>query len=246
MQKDLSNYLGEAHDISGEWTIDEKKRFINKGLVAVATETLTTHSNIEWTVTGTTTTPLKTITIPDRMIKPMRLFINGAEYLQMDLDNFLQRLGNFVDVPQGSQISTTSSVTQFDQLNRFFFWNQGSNTFDVNPPISDTQKAVLYMIGMPKLLEKDDDISDVHPSWSYLAPVWAAMMMLDKDEEHRDRGAVATQRWRDGMRKVERFKHRSAGNKSVRMTKDPERFSDRNTLSGDGDVDWGTTFDRYP
>jgi hypothetical protein len=245
MQKDLANYLGEAHDVDGEWTIEEKKRMINKGCVAVATKTLTVHKNCEWTVEGTTANPVKTLIVPDRVLKPKRLFINGNEYVQLELDDFLSRLGNFVDIPEGSQLSSSSTnITQIQQLNRFFYHNEGSNTFDINPPITDKQKIMLYMISVPDILTKDGEIPNLHPSFAYLAPVWAAKMMLDKDEEQRDRGASAHSRWREGMDDIERFKHRSAGNKVVTMKKDPSRFQTPNVLSND--YDYGTTFDRFP
>jgi len=242
LQKDLSTYLGEAHNIDGEWTVAEKKRFINKGCVAVAAMTMTTHKNTEWDIVGTTAKPLRTITVPDAMIKPKRLFIDGNEYLQLDLDNFLKKLGSSI----AGTPSTSSNLAQLEQLNRFFYWNEGANTFDMNPPITETVNAVLYMVAMPRLLEKDGDISVLHPAWAYLAPVWAAMMMLDKDEEHRDRGETARRRWLAGLKAFERFKHRGVGNKATRMIKDPEKFSKRNVNAGDNGIDWGTAFDRLP
>jgi len=239
LQKDLANYLGESHDVDGEWDIAEKKRFINKGCVAIATMTLTTHRTSEWTIKGTTASPVYTLQVPDRMIKPKRLFVDGNEYLELDLDSFLNRLGSTINgVP-----STSTNVTQLQQLNRFFTWNEGANTFDINPPISDTENVVLYMHAMPRLLINDGDIPEIHPSWAYLASIWAAKQMLDKDEEHRDRGEVARRRWRSGLKDFERFKHRGSGNKATRMIKDPEMFSKG---SGALDVDWKSTFDRLP
>lgn len=241
MQKDLANFLGESHDINGEWTIAEKKRFINKGCLAVATMTLTTHRSIAWDIKASATNELRSITVPDVMLKPKRLFIDNYEYLQMDLDEFLTNLGSSID----SEVSNVTNVTQLQTSNRFFYWNEGNNTFDINPPISDNMKAVLYMVGAPKLLVNDGDIPDIHPSWSYLAPIWAAKQMLDKDEEHRDRGEVARRRWRSGLKDFERFKHRGVGNKATKMIKDPGTFS-----SGSGrassEVDFGSTWDRLP
>jgi hypothetical protein len=105
---------------------------------------------------------------------------------------------------------------------------------------------MLYAVVLPKLLEKDDEISDFHPSFHYLAPLWAAVKMLPRDEEHRDRGEWARRQWEDGLKELERFKHRSASNKAIKFKKDPAKFAKRSSLTGDGDVDWGTTFDRFP
>lgn len=240
LQKDLANYLGESHDIDGEWTIEEKRRFINKGLVHVAAMTLTTPRSVDWDITGTSANPARTTIPPDRMIKPIRLFIEGYEYLQLDLDGFLDRLGSSIN---GAPTSSTSVVNLQQHTNRFFYWNEGTNNFDLNPPIVGTENAVLYMMAMPKKLEKDGEVPDISPIFSYLASVWAAIHMLDKDEEHRDRGEVARRRWLSGLKAFERYKHRGVGNKSTTMKKDPNKFSRGSSIDG---MDLKTTFDRLP
>lgn len=246
MQKDLSNYLKESHLIDGEWTIAEKKRFINKGCVAVASITLTTHGRIDFEVTATQADPIRQLTVPDKIIQPQRLFINGNEYMELQMDEFITKYAGFLNTTTGVTSATSStSLPQIEIQNRFYWWNKGENTFDINPPITEATNISLFGVLMPKFLEDDGDIPNLDPSFSYLAPVWAAMMMLDRDEEHKERGAKAESRWDKGMDAFERFKNRRASNRVLHIQKDPGTFSNRTSLNI-GSVDYGDNFDRFP
>ena len=85
LEKDLAIWLKESHDRDGEWTRDEKKRFINGGAAAIAARTLTVNKIIHFDVVGSAGSPKRLIKVPDRVLKPRRLFIDSEEYKEMEV-----------------------------------------------------------------------------------------------------------------------------------------------------------------
>lgn len=243
LEKDLAIWLKEDYSIDGEWTRDEKKRFINKGAAAIAARTLIVKKIMNFDVTGTPASPKRLIKVPDKVLKPMRLYIDSEEYKEMSLDIYLENTGMFLDPPTGSTQSTTqlrSSVLG----SRLFWWDEASNGFRINPPITDTKQIILYAAVMPKLLIKEGDITDINPAWTHLISKWAAKEMLPQDEEHDDRGMRALQQYELGIGNLERFKRKDAGNKSLQFIKDPEKFPRRRPSDDINNIDLKTTWDR--
>lgn len=239
LQKDLAVWLKESHESDGEWSLAEKKRYINKGLVAIAAQTLIVKKVITFDVEGSTDEPIRTITVPDRLLKTIRVFIGADEYKEMDLDTYLDNVGLFIDIPT-SPISVRSSVVS----GRSYWWDEATNTLRINPEINSKKSVTIYASVLPQLLENDGDTPNMNPAWSHLAPIWAAWQMLPQDEEHADRGARAERAFTKGIKELERFKRKDASNKSTKFIKDPEKFPRRMRDDTSFRVDLGDNFDR--
>ena len=242
MQKDLAVWLKEPYDIDGEWTIAEKKRYLNRGCVAVAAATLTTTAPIVYEVKGTTALPVQELEIPTKMIQPMRVFIDGQDYKEVTFDQWLDTIGGFMELPSGSVASATGQYTVAYRGNRFFYWDQTKNVFQINPKITDTKTVEVYAVIMPNLLINDDDVSMLDPVFHHLVSAWAAWKMLPQDEEHKDRGREAQRDYVNGLRDFEKYKRKRRGNISKEIQLDQGQFSrSKDTL---GRSDMGATWDR--
>jgi len=245
MQKDLENYLKEAFDEDGTWTIAEKKRKINEGCIAVVAHSTYPPTIREFTISGgTAADPLHNIILPANFLKPVRLFIDSFEYKELSLDDYVGRKTGLTNVSEPTSTSL-SAITRIN-FDRFFWWDEANNSFRTNPPITERVAAELYYIAAPNKLDKDDDISTLIPSFTHLPPMWAAWRMLYKDEEHRARGSAARSDYKDGLNELERHRNRNPGNKVTTILMDRSVFTNPSDLEFDGRTDLGSSFDRIP
>lgn len=245
MQIDLENYLKEDHLEDGTWTVNEKNRKINEGCIAVASHSIYPPTLWEKTVIddGTPENPLRFLSAPKDMIKPVRLFIDSFEYLEQTLDQYTRRKNGLVNTSEPTSTGI-SAVTRIN-FNRFFWWDEARNAFLLNPPITTQQGLEFYYVPMPNLLVNDGDISTLHASFTYLPPLWAAWRILSKDEEHRDRGLAAKTDYKDGLKELERMRNRIASNKVINIKLDKNVFSSPSDFGIDGRVDLGSSFGRF-
>lgn len=247
MQTDLGGYLKEGATIEGEWAVEDKKRAINRGCVAVAAATLTTKRVFNYTVEGKPSPDqMQELTIPNKLITPMRLFIDGQEYKEKTFDQWLDQMGNYIEPPAGQIKSATTQSNVALRMNRFFYWDEAKNVFLINPSITDTKSVQLYAIAMPRLLVNDEDVTDLNPIFSHLPAKWAAWHLLYKDEEHRDRGLAARRDYHAGLKDFEKFKKNRKGNISKSIIKDQSQFGTHDTLNAGGRADLGDYWDRLP
>tara|TARA_R110002126_G_scaffold47086_4_gene131911 strand:+ start:611 stop:1351 length:741 start_codon:yes stop_codon:yes gene_type:complete len=245
MQKDLAVWLKEAYTIDGEWTIAEKKRYLNRGCVAVAAATLSIESTVVWEVTGVASTnEIVELALPARIIQPKRLFVDGLEYKEVAFDEYLDNVGGIIDPPSGSVTSASGQYSVAFRLNRFFYWDQAKNVFQISPRITDTQTIELYAVMMPNLLINDDDVSTLNPIFTHLVSAWAAWKMLPQDEEHRDRGRDAQRDYITGLRDFEKYKRKRKGNIAKKIIMDQGQFGSKTGHGHLGMSDLGTLWDR--
>lgn len=242
MQKDLEKYLKEGYDIDGEWTIAEKKRFINRGCAAIAAATLSTKTVITQEIVGSPTNPIRELPMPGRIIQPVRLFINGYEYLENTFDQWLAEMGGVMPVPAGTVSSTTGPTSTIPtRFNRFFYWDEYKNALLINPPIEEEQTVQFYVIAMPNLLVNDTDVSMLNPLVTSLAAAWAAWRLLPQDEEYKGRGREAQRNYLNGLRDFRMLQRQRKGNIAKTINKNMGQFR---RISADRPVDMGDNWDR--
>ncbi len=245
MQKDLAIWLKEGHLINGEWSIAEKKRFLNKGCIAVAAATRTTTKTLNFEAKGVASTnEIQELAIPAQLIEPVKLFIDGLEYKEKTFDEFMDDIGGFMQPPPGSPVGATGQYTTAAALSRFFYWDQSKNVLQVHPKITETKSVQLYAVVMPNLLSEDNDVSILNPIFTNLAAAWAAWKMLPQDEEHKDRGREAQRDYISGIRDFESHKRKRRGNIAKKIIKDQDQFGNRSTIGELGRADLGVTWDR--
>ena len=231
MQKDLADYLSEAYNVNGTWSIAEKKRRINQGCVAVATEIMEPRTFLEKKISGSSGTPFFEIPAPSDLLKPGRLFIDGIEYMELSMENFMLR--------------TSSGAGVGPELAHHYYWHDtAKRILNIRPKLTlDNKDFCFYYVKMPKKLVQDGDVSDINPAFSDLPALWAAWRMLYRDEEHADRGRSARQDFMDRLDDYNKFRNRSIGSKQPKMVLDSSLFPAR---SHEFVEDTGDLWDRLP
>jgi len=244
MQLELSDYLKEAHDEDGVWTISEKKKRLNQGCLAFVSNKAHPLKFTTIEVNGNATVPIREIPTPTDMLKPGRLFIDGFEYLEQTLSEFVNRRQGLVNITEPTSVSL-SAITRIN-FDRFFWWDETKKTFHVNPEVSQRSSGQFYYLAATKLLKDDGDVSDLPINFTHMPASWAAWRLLARDEEHRDRGRQAKADWEDGLKEYERFRSRNIGNKIIKINLDKNVFSNPSGFSQGQRVDLGSAFDRLP
>jgi hypothetical protein len=245
MQKDLENYLKEDYAEDGTWTVEEKKRKLNEGCIAVVAHSTYPPTFTSYFVTGGSDEDdqIFSLRIPSDLLKPARLFVDGKEYQELTLSEWVRRKSGLVNPIRPT--STGVSAISRQNFDRFFWWDEAKNTFRINPVITSQVNIELYYVPMPNKLAEDTDISTLLPAFTHLPALWAAWRLLNKDEEQRDRGLSAKRDFLDGLAELERHRNRNPGNKTLPIHMDGGVFPDRSE-EFDGRVDYNAAFDRLP
>lgn len=190
LQKDLALYLREPHDdTSGYWDQEIKKRKINEGLRAVVART----NCLPKTVTLDTLDGISIIPIPEDLLKPRILFINGKRYYPSTEEDKLKG--------HGFDLNTTYPQSG----KRIYIWYRGNKSVDVRPIPSTAQstagigKCVLAYIQRPKLLINDPDIPEFAEEYHRLASLWAGWQLLYKDKERSSEGEACKIDFENGI-----------------------------------------------
>lgn len=244
LQKTLQAYLREAFDKDGVWKIAEKKRQLNNGLVAIATETLSVRKKKLIQLNGSADILVRSFETPPDMLEPRRVFIDGYSYRELEEEEYLDSLGYFEDLPDGWPQGQGAGLTSADTITwtRAYYWDIGERTMRITPKIDTLSTALVWYAAMPSKLTEDDDIPNVHPAFSHLAAAWAAHKLLFKDEEQKDRGARALKDYEDGIGKFERFKTHKTSSRVLNFKKDTKQFK-RRQRSFSIKYDLGRNFD---
>lgn len=245
MQKDLENYLKEAFDEDGTWTVAEKKRKINEGCIAVVAHSTYPPIIKDFIISsGTALNPTHDMVLPANFLKPVRLFIDSFEYKELSLDDYVGRKTGLTNISEPTSTSL-SAITRIN-FDRFYWWDEAKNSFRLNPPVTERVAVELYYIPAPNKLANDDDISTLIPSFTHLPPMWAAWRLLYKDEEYRARGLEAKIDYKDGLDDLERHRNRNPGNKVTTILMDRSVFTSPSDFDLGGRTDLGSSFDRIP
>lgn len=244
LQKTLQSYLRQAYDVDGVWKIEEKKRQLNNGLVAIATETLSVRKKLILKLDGSATNLIRSFESPPDMLEPRRVFIDGYSYRELEEEEYLESLGFFDELPDGWPQGQGAGLTSADTITwtRAYYWDIGERIMRITPKIDTLSTALIWYAAMPSKLVEDDDIPDIHPAFSHLAAAWAAHKLLYKDEEQKDRGARALLDYESGISKFERFKTHKTSNRVLNFKKDKRQFKSRKR-SFSTKYDLGRNFD---
>lgn len=244
MQIELANYLKESETEDGIWTVTQKKRAINLGCLAFVSDKAHPLQFTPFEIDGTAEKPIREIPTPVNLLKPGRLFIDGFEYLEQTMAEFINRRQGLINITEPTSVSL-SAITRIN-FDRFFWWDETKKTFHLNPEVAQRSNAQLYYLGAPKLLENDADVSNLPIAFTDMPASWAAWKLLYKDEEHRDRGRNAKADWDSRLKDYERFRSRTIGNKITKINLDKNVFSNPSGFTQGERVDLGSAFDRLP
>lgn len=230
MQRALGKFLNEAYNQNGKWTVEEKKNYLNMGVMAVASVTMQPLKLLNTDVTGTQADPGFSFLAPPDILKPYKLWIADLEHDEISDEDWFRL------------VVSLKNQTTFSGR-RQFWWDEGERLIRISPGVVTRSDVVFRYVRAPKKLEKDDDVSDLHPLTHILPSLWAAWRMLYRDEEHGDRGRAARADFREGVRDYIAFKNKNFGSRQERIVLDSGVYPHRRDMPLD--VDPGSSFDLF-
>jgi len=223
MQENLSNWISEDKDTDGTWTIAEKERQLNDGVLEFVKKTkflqdIQRLKSIEDQVE---------YPLPEDYMNSILLLANKIKYRRETLEN------HFL-ITNGGEDNVAGPYA-------YYYLDKVRNTFKINPSIADDGKDIkLLYIRRPKELVDLKDIP-VIPKEFHMVPVyWAAYQLLPKEFEQGRRGREALAAWKGGIAEALEFINHEVDDSVSQGTLGPE-FRSHGGRLGRADFDLFTT-----